>query len=663
MSQNGLQFLYLGNNSISILPFLNSSRYTIREFDMSNNSIFAIDDDYFANFMRLKTLILSNNKISEISRANLRGLSALTRFELSGNRIAEVTCDVFYDCVNLEMLSIGGDLTSLPCVNISNTSHALKVLDLKFNRIQKVLDTSRGQLLSQLTKLDMTRNGLLSLKNIITEMPSLETLNVAGNPNLNFSDDILVNSTKLTSISFAGTGDTYKYAFKKMPELGPLNSLFTELDLSYNSLECIDIHHISNMTHLTNLTLSHNRLTGFPNVGCSPYTTASNIDDIKFPELHIIWLDRNAIVEFPLLPEMPLNSDIRIRSNKLVHFPPERMALLDKVRYIDMSSNDATIFPDFSQLNESHLTGLSASRCKIASIPVTHIDKLSKLHRLDVSHNRIAELPDMGFASQSLVELNVGYNLLEVIEPLLLDGADIWLLQWLNIEHNNISSISENILRQMKHLRRLCLRHNVLDKMPNLAAAGAFLMDVDLSQNLISFVPHAYMDGLTELRRLNLSYNRVENFPFWRVEKMGNLYLLDLQHNEIIGLKNLNSPSMKNTLILNLMNNSILCSGEICWLRNFNRFTIIREDKLCRGQPELADLIFNDMSDSVLECTRRFHLRASGSRVIIKTVCQGKVISIIMIRRSEDRLIFVIRIFIERRKFYIETALCLLLKP
>ena len=132
-----------------------------------------------------------------------------------------------------------------------------------------------------------------------------------------------------------------------------------------------------------------------------------------FPELHTIRLDGNMIVEFPLLPEMPLNSDILIRSNKLTHFPPERMALLDKVGYIDMGFNDATIFPDFSQLNESHLMGLSASLCKkIASIPVTHINKLSKLHRLDVSHNRIAELPDMGFASHSLVELNVGYNLL-----------------------------------------------------------------------------------------------------------------------------------------------------------------------------------------------------------------------------------------------------------
>ena len=179
------------------------------------------------------------------------------------------------------------------------------------------------------------------------------------------------------------------------------------------------------MTRLTNLTLTSNRITRFPNIGCSPYKTTSSIHDIKFPELHIIRLDDNMIVEFPLLPEMPLNSDIRIRSNKLVHFPPERMALLDKVGYIDMAFNDATIFPDFSQLNESHLMWLSASHCKIASIPVTHMNKLSKLHRLDVSHNRIAELPDMGFASQSLVELNVGYNLLEVIEPLLLDGADI----------------------------------------------------------------------------------------------------------------------------------------------------------------------------------------------------------------------------------------------
>ena len=585
---------------------------------MNNNRIVAIDDDYFGNFSRLVTLIISNNKINAISRTNLRGLSALRRLELSGNNIMEVTCDVFYDCVNLVIWSVGGKLTSLPCVNVSKPSQALKVLDLKFNRIQRVSDTTRSQLFSRLTKLDMTRNGLLSLKNIVTEMPLLETLNVAENPDLEFSDDILINLPRLTIISFAGADKTYKHAIWKMPELGPVNSLLTKLDFAHNSLECIDTHHVSNMT--INLTLSYNRLTRFPNVGCSPHTTTSSIHDIKFPELHTIILDDNIIVEFPLLPEMPLNSDIRIRSNELVHFPPERMALLDKVGYIDMAFNDATIFPDFSQLNESHLMWLSASHCKIASIPVTHIVKLSKLQHLDVSHNRIAELPGMGFATQSLIELKVGYNMLKVIDPMLLGGAEIWLLQWLNIEHNNIPSISESILRQMKCLQRLYLQYNILIEMPNLAAVGASLSDVDLSQNLISFVPHEYVDGLSGLGILKLSYNRIEDFPFWRVEKMGNVSSLDLQHNEITGLQNLNSPSKTNALVVNLMNNPILCSGEICWLRNFTRFTIIRENKLCRGQPELADLIFDDMNDSVLGCTRRFHFRPSWPCIIINTV-------------------------------------------
>ena len=572
---------------------------------MNANNISLINNEYFANFSSLKTLVFSNNRIRAITRLTLKGLEVLKTLDLSVNQITEIDCDVFYDCVNLVQLSIGENgLTSLPCVNFSSTSHGLKALDLKFNHISRVFDTDRSQLLSRLTHLDMTGNGLQSLQYIITEMPSLETFAVGENPNLKFRDDDFLNSPKLASIILSGKSGN---GITEAPYLGPASSVITDLDLAYNSIECIDIHHISNMTSLMNLNISNNKLWRFPNMGCSPNSAASSMSDITFPALQSVKLDYNQLVEFPLLPEMPLGSSISIRSNKLRQFPPERMALLDKVQYLSMSYNEATIFPNFSLLLESNLVSLYISNCKINSIPEAHIHKLSKLQYLDISHNRIVELPPMGFARQSLVWLYMDYNLIEALDPMLLDGAQTWRLKWLYAQHNNISSIPLSLWRQMNHLERLYLQHNRLDEMPDLAAAGATLRDVDLSQNRIPVVPHGRLVGLHGLEKFNLSYNSIVDFPFWISATQGRLTALELEHNEINSLKYLNSPPINDKFTLNIMNNPIVCSGEICWLRNFSKSTIKREDKLCRNQPELADFVFDDIEDSVLGCSCRSH--------------------------------------------------------
>ena len=572
---------------------------------MNANNISLIDDWYFANFSSLKTLVFSNNRIRAITRLKLKGLEVLKTLDLSVNLITEIDCDVFYDCVSLVRLSIGENgLTSLPCVNFSSTSHSLKALDLKFNHISRVFDTDRSQLLSRLTHLDMTGNGLLSLQYIISEMPSLETLAVGENPNLKFRDDDFLNLPKLASIILSGKSGN---GITEVPYLGPARSIITNFDLTYNSIDCIDIHHISNMTSLVNLSASYNNLWHFPNMGCSPNSAASNMSDIKFPALQSVKLDYNQLVEFPLLPQMPLGSSISIRSNKLRLFPPERMAMLDKVRYLYMPYNEATIFPNFSLLVESNLVSLYISNCKINSIPEAHIDKLSKLQYLDISHNRIAELPTMGFARQSLVWLHMDYNLIEALDPMLLAGTQTWRLEWLYAQHNNISSIPQSLWRQMNHVELLYLQHNRLDEMPDLAAVGATLRDVDLSQNRIPVVPHGHLVGLHGLETFNLSYNNIVDFSFWISTALERLTALELEHNEINSLKYLNSPPIKDKFTLNIMNNPIVCSGEICWLRNFNRSTIKREDKLCRNQPELADLVFDDIEDSVLGCSCRSH--------------------------------------------------------
>ena len=600
ISQNYLKSLTLKSNSISVLPYLHSARYTIESLNMNSNNISVIDDGYFANFTSLRTLTLTDNKIYLITRERLKGLAVLQTLKLSGNQIAEVDCNVLYDCIGLIHLSVGSSLTTLPCVTFSD-NHTLEVLDLSSNRIRRVLDTDRSQLLSRLINLDVTDNGLLSLQNIVTEMPSLETLAVGWNPDLEIHADLFLNSPNLTTI--ISPGEEGGGGIKKAPHLGSINSLIKELDLAHNSLVCIDIHHISDMVNLTSFNASYNELVRFPDMGCSPNTTGSSVNDIKFPALDEIRLDSNELIEFPLLPDMPLESSISLRYNKLSNFPPERMALLEKVESIDMGYNDATIFPDFSLLNDTHLNELEADHCKIGSIPETHIDKLSKLKDLDISHNRIAKLPHMGFANKSLTKLNMAYNFLEMLDAMLLSGAQIWPLKELYVEHNNISSVSESILQQMVHLEILHIQHNKIDQMLHLAAVGAALKDVDLSHNLISFVPHGYLDGLTGLETLRLSYNCMEDFPFWKLPALGSLTSLDLGNNGIKSLPDISAMAINDDLVLDVMGNPIICSGEMCWLRNFDKFSIIREDKLCRGQSELVDFVFDDMGDSVLGCT------------------------------------------------------------
>ena len=609
-TQTNLTNLTLGINFITVLPYLRSTEYNLKHLDMNTNKINAIADGYFANFSSLSTLILSYNMISAITQETLSGLSALETLELSGNRITEVSCDALHDCVRLVHLQIGeNELTALPCVAFSSTT--LRELGLGHNDILRVVDIGRSQHLSQVTSLDMTGNGLLSLRNIITEMPSLEIFAVGENPDLEFQDNDFLNSPRLTSITFAGKGPSLPNRLVKMPYLGPAKSVMTTLNLGYSSLECVDIHHISNMIRLHYLNVTHNMLVRFPAEGCSSNPITSNLNDIRFPSLNTVILDYNQLVEFPLLPELPLGSTISINGNRLSSFPPERMALLDKVQSISITHNDATIFPDFSQLRQSQLQSFFAHDCRISSIPLAHIEKLSKLQTLKLQRNRISELPYMGFASHSLVTLDVGYNMLETLDPMLLAEGQTWFLTSLMAENNRIASIPINLWGQMVRLEQLCLQHNRLVEMPNLSAVGVTLKDVDLSQNLITIVPHECLDGLGGLEKLKFSNNRIVDFPFWKLPLVGSLTSLDLGYNQISSLGYLNTPSINSMLVLNIINNPIICSGDICWLRNFDRFTITREDRLCRTQPELSNINFNGMSDSLLGCPCRSHLKSS----------------------------------------------------
>lgn len=213
------------------------------------------------------------------------------------------------------------------------------------------------------------------------------------------------------------------------------------------------------------------------------------------------------------------------------------------IRALDLSSNHLLSITTnaFVGLERSLLhLNLSHNHLGRAVEPIVRIRELRRLHSLrvlDLSSNGIKQLAPTFFDGdvddglrRSLVELNLADNDLDFLPPSLLRGMTS--LRRLDLRGNRFVSLEGGILAQTSALRelrlddnaigeveagalsgtsleRLSLRNNRLKSLVShvLAAVGATLEELDLSENLFEHLPP--LRHLDRLKALNLSWNRL----------------------------------------------------------------------------------------------------------------------------------------------------------
>lgn len=294
------------------------------------------------------------------------------------------------------------------------------------------------------------------------------------------------------------------------------------LDLSRNKLNeinwsVLDVH----FDTLESLRLSDNHLDFVPGPVRALKTLRSlaldkndlgNIDLKDFDQLESVDLFLNFFSEFPRLPDTiavlnigfnqirsielhtPLLRDLRLSGNEITEFAPD--FVFEHLEILDLSMNRLVELPPISSF-APRLVELKCPHNFLGPVPVRLPVTMKKL---DLSHNVMTDLGDEIGELPRLEVLNISYNRLTHLPNL-----PASLLHF-NAERNLISSSVPLTLTQLNTLQ---LNHNALEKIPDIKGSRAAVLM--MRNNRLKRINASDVSKMT--KRIDLANNQIEEIP------------------------------------------------------------------------------------------------------------------------------------------------------
>ncbi|MEY4700076.1 MAG: hypothetical protein RL326_263 [Pseudomonadota bacterium] len=145
----------------------------------------------------------------------------------------------------------------------------------------------------------------------------------------------------------------------------------------------------------------------------------------------------------------------------------------------------------------------------LTEVPREILDHAPHIEFLDLSHNKLDQLPDWLGQLPSLEILFLSYN--KFVEVPAVIGR-CRSLRMLGMRNNVLERISEGVLPPS--LEWLTLTNNRLEKIPESSSALKKLTKLLLAGNRLTSLPHSMRDHAA-LELIRLSANRFEEFPEW----------------------------------------------------------------------------------------------------------------------------------------------------
>lgn len=228
-------------------------------------------------------------------------------------------------------------------------------------------------------------------------------------------------------------------------------------------------------------------------------------------------------------------------------------------RYRDL--RNLTIEAAFNKRNE---LGLEMDKDAFAGIP--------QIEMIDLSWNKIRRIPGETFCPLSnLVSLNVSHNFLEAVTELgfndlkeKLDQPSVSCLldiKTLDVSDNRIRVLTGYAFSKLRRLNVLDLSENEINAIADKAFHGLrSLRTLDLSNNRISALPaEVFKEAVNSLKELKLRNNSIDLLPPGLVANMNQLVALDVSSNLLTstGLSSETFSGLIRLVLLDLSNNKI----------------------------------------------------------------------------------------------------------
>ncbi|KAJ2945943.1 hypothetical protein O0L34_g4860 [Tuta absoluta] len=261
-------------------------------------------------------------------------------------------------------------------------------------------------------------------------------------------------------------------------------------------------------------------------------------------------------------------------------------------------------FPEWPRIELQHLD-ISMSNLEI--IPESALDGL-RLQTLVLVANKLHHIEQHALSSMAatLASLDLGYN--EFTEIPQQGLRDLKVLNWLNLQNNNIAQLGTDV--NWHHLEEtltsLSLSNNQITQLKSQALSSLYhLVQLDVEGNHLRFIStDAFPSSLTILK---LSNNFLHEISCDLLSNLPRLQSVHLRHNSITFSKNSTCSDNKTKKIekLDLSNNKVNDTTEIFLLRevqirqiilDFNELTIIPKLVYVNNRVERFSVSFNKLS-------------------------------------------------------------------
>ncbi|XP_075052867.1 toll-like receptor 3 [Mixophyes fleayi] len=233
------------------------------------------------------------------------------------------------------------------------------------------------------------------------------------------------------------------------------------------------------------------------------------------------------------------------------------------------------------------LSVMAENRCKITldkadcshkELSVIPTDLPASIKVLDLSHNRLKQLPAANLSRYDKLEhLDVGYNTLHILETALCEKLP--LLKILNLQHNEFVKIPESAFLSCKNLVELSLNSN----------------------GMREIIGNPF-ENLESLQILDVSHNKMTSTALGDKEQLSNLAELLFSHNMIMELKKeaLTFLGQNNTVQkLDLSYNPVKLINPDCFQQLRNLHTLVMAN-MSLG-PKLTELLCKELANTKIE--------------------------------------------------------------
>ncbi|XP_029948770.1 toll-like receptor 2 [Salarias fasciatus] len=451
---------------------------------MNNNEIRSVQDEALVPLIRLERLDLSHNRLETLSSAWFQKLSSLLYLNLLGNKYTTVgDGNVFQGLRRLRILQVGG--ASLQSVKRGHFS-GLSDVDQLFFDGRNLQEYEEGGLKETgpigLVTLDL--NGVFARNPAIVR--SILSDVVYPNTTLTFTDTSFLRKTLVSPFGFAAN-------------LGATSIVFRNVNMSVAA--CKEILNLLSRSNLTSLTLDGVQM-------LQTHETAS-LDQLQMHSLEAIVLKNIEVTSFYNFPSlvflkslMTLARRVSLLNSNWFAIPCEVSIDFTELQFLDISDN---IFSDLT-LSELMCYGggvllglrtLNVSRNHLRSVSSRLFAELPKLQNIDMSGNRLKDMPECCRWPDSLRFLNLSSCHLTAVTRCLPPS-----LRVLDLSNNHLTEFDT----ELPFLTHLDVSGN---KIGNLPAGGLYprLTVLSVQNNNLQKLSSKDLQAYKALRRLKAGEN------------------------------------------------------------------------------------------------------------------------------------------------------------